>query len=141
MIILSNENLDQSKIKKKIKKKQKLLSILLILYILSEINGKFKFDTNNYNKKITRKLTITTIIKIISFIVISIGTAIALFGWIFGYLEVTSIIHEGGTMKFVTAIFFILSGFTLYSLCKFIVRKSSIFMLLYLHHLLSNLFF
>ena len=30
-------------------------------------------------------------------------------------------------MKFVTAIFFILSGFTLYSLCNFIVRKSSIF--------------
>jgi len=75
----------------------------------------------------TGKLTITTIIKIISFIVISIGAAIALFGWIFGYLEVTSIIHEGGTMKFVTAIFFILSGFTLYSLCNFIVRKSSIF--------------
>ena len=99
----------------------------MILYILSEINGNFKFDTNNYNKKITAKLTITTIIKIISFIVISIGTAIALFGWIFGYLEVTSIIHEGGTMKFVTAIFFILSGFTLYSLCNFIVRKSSIF--------------
>ena len=94
---------------------------------MSEINGNFKFDTNNYNKKITAKLTITTIIKIISFIVISIGTAIALFGWIFGYLEVTSIIHEGGTMKFVTAIFFILSGFTLYSLCNFIVRKSSIF--------------
>jgi signal transduction histidine kinase len=86
-----------------------------------------EFDTNNYNKKITAKLTITTIIKIISFIVISIGTAIALFGWIFGYLEVTSIIHEGGTMKFVTAIFFILSGFTLYSVCNFIVRKSSIF--------------
>ena len=99
----------------------------MILYLLSEINGNFKFDTNNYNKKITAKLTITTIIKIISFIVISIGTAIALFGWIFGYLEVTSIIHEGGTMKFVTAIFFILSGFTLYSLCNFIVRKSSIF--------------
>jgi len=99
----------------------------LILYILSEINGNFKFDTNNYNKKITGKLTITTIVKIISFIVISIGTAIALFGWIFGYLEVTSIIHEGGTMKFVTAIFFILSGFTLYSVCNFIVRKSSIF--------------
>ena len=95
---------------------------------MSEVNGgNFKFDTNNYNKKITAKLTITTIIKIISFIVISIGTAIALFGWIFGYLEVTSIIHEGGTMKFVTAIFFILSGFTLYSLCNFIVRKSSIF--------------
>jgi signal transduction histidine kinase len=94
---------------------------------LSEINGNFKFDTNNYNKKITAKLTITTIIKIISFIVISIGTAIALFGWIFGYLEVTSIIHEGGTMKFVTAIFFILSGFTLYSVCNFIVRKSTIF--------------
>ena len=95
---------------------------------MAEINGgNFKFDTNNYNKKITAKLTITTIIKIISFIVISIGTAIALFGWIFGYLEVTSIIHEGGTMKFVTAIFFILSGFTLYSLCNFIVRKSSIF--------------
>jgi len=73
---------------------------------LSEINGNFKFDTNNYSKKITGKLTITTtIIKIISFIVISIGTAIALFGWIFGYLEVTSIIHEGETMKFVTAIF------------------------------------
>ena len=99
----------------------------MILYILSEINGNFKFDTNNYNKKITGKLTITTIVKIISFIVISIGTAIALFGWIFGYLEVTSIIHEGGTMKFVTAIFFILSGFTLYSVCNFIVRKSSIF--------------
>ena len=72
---------------------------------MSEINGNFKSDTNNYDKKITGKLSITTIIKIISFIVISIGTAIALFGWIFGYLEVTSIIHEGGTMKFVTAIF------------------------------------
>ena len=95
---------------------------------MSEINdGNFKFDTNNYNNKILAKLPTTTIIKIISFIVISIGTAIALFGWIFGYLEVTSIIHEGGTMKFVTAIFFILSGFTLYSLCNFIVRKSSIF--------------
>ena len=94
---------------------------------MSEINGNFKSDTNHYDKKITGKLTITTIIKIISFIVISIGTTIALFGWIFGYLEVTSIIDEGGTMKFVTAIFFILSGFTLYSLCNFIVRKSSIF--------------
>jgi len=97
------------------------------MYILYEINGNFKSDTNHYDKKITGKLTITTIIKIISFIVISIGTTIALFGWIFGYLEVTSIIDEGGTMKFVTAIFFILSGFTLYSLCNFIVRKSSIF--------------
>jgi len=94
---------------------------------LPEINGNFKSENNHYDKKITEKLTITTIIKIISFIVISIGTTIALFGWIFGYLEVTSIIDEGGTMKFVTAIFFILSGFTLYSLCNFIVRKSSIF--------------
>ncbi len=94
---------------------------------MSEINGNFKSENNHYDKKITEKLTITTIIKIISFIVISIGTTIALFGWIFGYLEVTSIIDEGGTMKFVTAIFFILSGFTLYSLCNFIVRKSSIF--------------
>ena len=100
----------------------------LILHILSKINGNSRFDNINNNNKIIAKLTITTtIIKIISFIVISIGTAIALFGWIFGYLEVTSIIHEGGTMKFVTAIFFILSGFTLYSLCNFIVRKSSIF--------------
>ena len=94
---------------------------------MPEINGNFKSENNHYDKKITEKLTITTIIKIISFIVISIGTTIALFGWIFGYLEVTSIIDEGGTMKFVTAIFFILSGFTLYSLCNFIVRKSSIF--------------
>jgi len=65
---------------------------------LSEINGNFKFDTNNYNKKITGKLTITTIIKII------------------GYLEVTSIIPEGGTMKFVTTIFlfFLVLLFILY---------------------------
>jgi len=100
----------------------------LILHILSEINGNSRFDNINNNNKILAKLPTTTIIiKIISFIVISIGTAIALFGWIFGYLEVTSIIHEGGTMKFVTAIFFILSGFTLYSVCNFIVRKSTIF--------------
>ena len=100
----------------------------MILHILSEINGNSRFDNINNNNKILAKLpTTTTIIKIISFIVISIGTAIALFGWIFGYLEVTSIIHEGGTMKFVTAIFFILSGFTLYSVCNFIVRKSTIF--------------
>ena len=75
-----------------------------------------------YNKKITAKLTITTIVKIISFIVISISTAIALFGWIFGYLEVTSIIHEGGTMKFVTAIFFHTFWFYSLFLCNFIVR-------------------
>jgi hypothetical protein len=93
-------------------------------------NGNSRFGDINNNNKIIAKLptkTTTIMIKIISFIVISIGTAIALFGWIFGYLEVTSIIQEGGTMKFVTAIIFILSGFTLYSLCNFIVRKFSIF--------------
>jgi signal transduction histidine kinase len=98
---------------------------------MSETNGNSRLGNINNNNKIIAKLptktTTTIMIKIISFIVISIGTAIALFGWIFGYLEVTSIIKEGVTMKFVTAIFFILSGFTLYSLCNFIVRKSSIF--------------
>ena len=96
---------------------------------MSEIDGNSRFGNINNNNKIIAKVPTTTtiIIKVISFIVISTGTAIALFGWIFGYLEVTSIIQEGGTMKFVTAIFFILSGFTLYSLCNYIVRKSSIF--------------
>jgi hypothetical protein len=77
----------------------------LIVHILSKINGNSRFDNINNNNKIIAKLPTTTIIKIISFVVIFIGTAIALFGWIFGYLEVTSIIHEGGTMKFVTSIF------------------------------------
>jgi len=95
-----------SNLKKEDKEIANTIKHYLILHILSKINGNSRFDNINNNNKIIAKLTITTtIIKIISFIVISIGTAIALFGWIFGYLEVTSIIHEGGTMKFVTAIF------------------------------------
>ncbi len=75
-------------------------------------------------------------IKIISFIVISIGTAIALFGWICGYLEVTSIIQEGGTMKFVTTVFlfFLALLFILYVIL--LSENLAYFMLLYLHHLL-----
>ncbi len=66
-----------------------------------------------------------TVAKILSIIVIAIGTAVT-FGWIFDIAILKSIFPNYVTMKFSTSICFIFSGITLYYISRFKEGKGSI---------------